>query len=217
VDVKVPPNLRVGYIPGVGDDIPDVLKSIGVDVAIIPARTLPTAELTKFDTIVLGIRAYDYQADVRANNQRLLDFVKHGGTLMVQYIYDTEKFNEGHFAPYPMKLDRNNRDRVVVEDAPVIILAPDSLIFKSPNPISLKDFDGWVQERALYSPTEWDSHYRPLLESKDPDGPPIQGGLLVAQYGKGTYIFNSWAFFRQLPAGVPGAIRLYVNLLNAGH
>jgi hypothetical protein len=214
VDVKVPQNLRVGYIPGVGDDIPDVLKSIGINVTIIPADSLATADLSKFDTIVLGIRSYDSQPAIKANNARLLDFVKNGGTLMVQYIYNTDAING--MTPYPLTLGRNNSDRVVDEEAPVTLLAPDNPLFKSPNPITLKDFDGWVQERALYSPTTWDSHYQPLLESKDSDGPAIKGGVLVAQYGKGTYIWNSWAFFRQLPAGVPGAIRLYVNLLTAG-
>lgn len=214
VDVKVPPNLRVGYIMGVGDDIPEVLRSIGVNVTLIPADSLPTADLTKFDTIVLGIRSYESQPALKANNPRLLDFVKNGGTLMAQYAYNTGSIDG--MTPYPFSLSRSNSDRVVDEDAPVNILAPDNSIFKTPNPISAKDFTGWVQERALYSPTSWDSHYQPLLESKDPDGPAIKGGLLVAQYGKGIYIWNSWAFFRQLPAGVPGAIRLYVNLLSAG-
>jgi hypothetical protein len=214
VDVKVPGSLRVGYIPGVGDDIPSVLKSVGVNVTVVAPNTLKTADLSQFDTIVLGIRSYDSQADVRANNQRLLDFVKNGGTLMVQYLYDVDIFTEGHFAPYPITVERNNQDRVVDEEAPVTILAPDNPVFKTPNAISGADFKGWVQERALYSATSWDSHFQPLLLSQDSDGPPIKGGLLVAQYGKGTYIWNSWAFFRQLPAGVPGAIRLYVNLLS---
>ncbi len=215
VDVKVPSNLRVGYIMGVGDDIPDVLRSIGVNVAIISSDELKSGDLSKYTTIVLGIRSYDSRPDLKANNQRLLEFAKNGGTLMVQYLYNTDAISG--LTPYPFTISRNNSDRVVQEEAPVTILAPENPVFKSPNAISLKDFDGWVQERALYSPTSWDSHYQPLLESKDSDGPSIKGGLLVARYGKGTYIWNSWAFFRQLPAGVPGAIRLYVNLLNAGH
>jgi hypothetical protein len=214
VDVKFPPNLRVGYIMGVGDDIPEVLRSIGVNVTLIAADSLPTADLTKFDTIVLGIRCYESQPALKANNQRLFDFVKNGGALMAQYVYNTDSING--MTPYPLSLSRSNSDRVVDEEAPVTLLNPNSPFFHSPNPITLKDFDGWVQERALYSPTTWDSHYQPLLESKDSDGPAIKGGLLVAPYGKGTYIWNSWAFFRQLPAGVPGAIRLYVNLLSAG-
>ena len=182
VDVKVPQNLRVGYIMGVGDDIPDVLRSIGINVTIIPADSLATADLAKFDTIVLGIRTYDSQPALKANNARLLDFVKNGGTMMVQYIYNTDAING--MTPYPLTLGRNNSDRVVEEDAPVTILASDNPIFKSPNPISLKDFNEWVQERALYSPTTWDSHYQPLLESKDSDGPAIKGGLLVAHTAK---------------------------------
>jgi LmbE family N-acetylglucosaminyl deacetylase len=217
VDVNVPKELKVGYIVGVGDNIPDVLKSVGLDVTILSPEELKSGDLSKYSTIVLGIRAHEAREDVRQNNQRLLAYVKDGGTLMVQYVYQTDQFTEGKFAPYPLTLTRNNRDRVTVEEAPVEILAPNDPVFKSPNPISQKDFEGWVQERALYCPTQWDSRYTPLLSSHDPGDPPEKGGLLVAKYGKGTYIFNSWAFFRQLPAGVPGAIRLYVNLLNAGH
>jgi hypothetical protein len=202
---------------GVGDDIPDVLKSIGVDLTIITPEELKSGDLSKYGTIVLGIRAHEAREDVRQNNQRLLDYAKNGGTLMMQYVYQTEEFVEGKYTPYPFSLSRNNRDRVTVEEAPVEILAPKNPIFQTPNPISQKDFEGWVQERALYCPTQWDSHYTPLLSSHDPGDPPEKGGLLMAKYGKGTYIFNTWSFFRQLPAGVPGAIRLYVNLLNAGH
>jgi hypothetical protein len=217
VDVNVPKNLKVGYIMGAGDDLPDVLASIGLNVKVISPEELKSGDLSSYSTIVLGIRSYEAREDVRQNNPRLLDFVKSGGTLMVQYIYNTDQFNDGHFAPYPMTISRNNRDRVTVEEAPVQILAPDNPVFHTPNQITQKDFDGWVQERALYCPTEWDSHYTPLLSSHDPGDPDEKGGLLIAKYGKGTYIFNAWAFFRQLPAGVPGAIRLYVNLLAAGH
>ena len=217
VDVKVPSGLKVGYVVGVGDDIPDVLKSIGVDLTIITPEELKSGDLSKYGTIVLGIRAHEAREDVRQNNQRLLDYVQNGGTLMVQYVYQTDQFVEGKYAPYPFSLSRNNRDRVTVEEAPVEILAPKDPVFQTPNPISQKDFEGWVQERALYCPTQWDSHYTPLLSSHDPGDPAEKGGLLVAKYGKGTYIFNAWSFFRQLPAGVPGAIRLYVNLLNVGH
>ena len=217
VDVNVPKKLKVGYIMGAGDDIPEVLASVGVDIHTVTPEELKSGDLSKYDTIVLGIRSYEAREDLRDNNQRLLDYVKNGGTLMVQYIYNTEQFNQGHFAPYPMTISRNNKDRVTVEEAPVEILAPDNPVFHTPNQINQKDFEGWVQERALYCPTEWDSHYTSLLSSHDPGDPAEKGGLLIAKYGKGTYIFNAWAFFRQLPAGVPGAIRLYVNLLNAGH
>jgi len=217
VDVNVPKNLKIGYIMGAGDDLPAVLQSLGLNVTLISPEELKSGDLSRYGTIVLGIRAYEAREDLRQNNQRLLDYVKNGGTMMVQYIYQTDQFNEGHFAPYPITISRNNKDRVTVEEAPVEILAPDNPVFHTPNRITLKDFDGWVQERALYCPTEWDSHYTPLLSSHDPGDPDEKGGLLIAKYGKGTYIFNAWAFFRQLPAGVPGAIRLYVNLLAAGH
>jgi hypothetical protein len=217
VDVNLPKDLKIGYIMGAGDDIPDVLKSLGLNVTLISPEELKSGDLSKYSTIVLGIRPYEAREDLRQNNQRLLDYVKDGGTLMVQYIYNTDQFNEGHFAPYPMTISRNNRDRVTVEEAPVEVLDPQNPAFTTPNKITQKDFDGWVQERALYCPTEWDSHYTPLLSSHDPGDPAEKGGLLISKFGKGTYIFNAWAFFRQLPAGVPGAIRLYVNLLTAGH
>jgi len=216
VDVNVPRALKIGYIMGAGDDLPSVLASIGLNVKVITPEEFKSGDLSKYDTIVLGIRPYEAREDLRQNNPRLLDYVKNGGTLMVQYIYNTDQFNEGKFAPYPMTISRNNKDRVTVEQAPVEILDPSNPVFNTPNKITQKDFDGWVQERALYCPTEWDSHYTPLLSSHDPGDPPEKGGLLIAKYGKGTYVFNAWAFFRQLPAGVPGAIRLYVNLLAAG-
>jgi LmbE family N-acetylglucosaminyl deacetylase len=212
VDVKVPQSLKVGYIMGAGDDIPTVLQQIGVKVTLIPAEKLASEDLSGYGTIILGIRAYDTQKDVIANNKKLLDYVSNGGTLMVQYETGVSDFNSGHFTPYPADL---SRARVSVEQAPVEILAPDDPIFHYPNQITEKDFDGWVQERGLYFMDQWDSHFKPLLSSHDPGEPPQKGGLLVAQYGKGIYIYNAYAFFRQLPAGVPGAIRLYVNLLSA--
>jgi LmbE family N-acetylglucosaminyl deacetylase len=214
VDVKVPPGLKVGYIMGAGDDIPTVLKQVGIDVTEIPPNDLPTADLSKFGTIVLGIRAYDTQEAVRTNNQRLLDYVKNGGTLVVQYNSDVNRFNSGHYTPYPFDL---SRDRVSVEEQPVDILAPNDPILKFPNTINAHDFDNWVQERGLYFADNWDSHFQPLLACNDPGEPSRKGGLLRAQYGKGTYIYTGYAFFRQLPAGVPGAVRLFVNLVSAGH
>jgi len=214
VDVNVPKGLKVGYIMGAGDTIPTVLEQIGVSVTAIPGERLASADLSSFQTIVLGIRAYDTQKDVAVNNKKLLDFVSAGGTLVVQYNTGTSDFNNGHFTPYPAQLGRG---RVSVEDAPVEILAPNDSIFHYPNQITQRDFDGWVQERGLYFMTDWDSHFTPLLASHDPGEQPLKGGLLRAPYGRGTYIYDGYAFFRQLPAGVPGAIRLYVNLLSAGH
>jgi len=214
VDVQVPHDLKVGYIMGAGDDIPTVLKQVGMDVTLIPAEKLADEDLGKYGTIVLGIRAYDTQKEVAANNKKLLDFVSAGGTLVVQYNAGTGDFNNGKFTPYPAEL---SRARVSVEEAPVEILAPEDSVFHYPNTITARDFDSWVQERGLYFMDKWDEHFKPLLSSHDPGEDAQKGGLLRAQYGKGTYIYTGYAFFRQLPAGVPGAVRLYVNLLSAGH
>jgi len=132
----------------------------------------------------------------------------------VQYNASVGDFNSGHFTPSRAQL---SRARVSVEEAPVDILAPDDGVFHYPNQITAQDFDGWVQERGLYFMDQWDEHFKPLLSCHDPGEEPQKGGLLRAQYGKGLYIYTGYAFFRQLPAGVPGAIRLYVNLLSAGH
>ncbi len=214
VDVKAPKGLKVGYIMGAGDDIPTVLKQVGMDVTLIDPGKLPAEDLSRYGTIVLGIRAYDTQKDVVTNNKKLLDFVAAGGTLVVQYNTGVADFNGGHFTPYSAEL---SRARVSVEDAPVEILAPDDPVFQTPNKITARDFDGWVQERGLYFMDKWDDHLQALLACHDPGEGPQKGGLLKAQYGKGTYIYVGYAFFRQLPAGVPGAVRLYVNLLSAGH
>jgi LmbE family N-acetylglucosaminyl deacetylase len=214
VDVKVPKDLRVGYIMGAGDDIPTVLSQIGMKVTLIPADKLASEDLSQYQTIVLGIRAYDTQKDLAASNKKLLDFVYDGGTLVGQYETGVADFNKGKFTPFPAQL---SRARVSVEEAAVEILAPDNGVFHYPNQITEHDFDGWVQERGLYFMDQWDNNFKPLLASHDPGESPQKGGLLRAQYGKGTYIYTGYAFFRQLPAGVPGAIRLYVNLLSAGH
>ena len=212
VDVKVPESLAVGYIMGAGDDIPAVLRDAGVDVKIISPEELATGDLKRYSTIVLGIRAYDVRDDVRKNNPRLLEYVDGGGTLIVQYNADIQQFNEGKFAPYPTTL---SRDRVTMEEAPVTILEPNDEIFDTPNEIAPADFSGWVQERGLYFMKDWDPRYTALLETHDTGEPEMKGGLLKTTYGKGTYIYCGYAFFRQLPSGVPGAVRLFVNLLTA--
>jgi LmbE family N-acetylglucosaminyl deacetylase len=217
VDVKVPRDLEIGYIMGAGDDIPTVLEQIGMKVTMIPADNLASQDLSKYQTIVLGIRAYDTQKGVIDNNKRLLGFVENGGRLVVQYntlgsFGVPIDFNSGKYTPYPTTL---SRARVSVEEAPVTILDPANPIFHSPNEITQKDFEGWVQERGLYFMSQWDSNFTPLLESHDPGEGEQKGGLLLAHYGKGTYIYTGYAFFRQLPAGVPGAVRLFVNLVGS--
>ncbi|MBV8051242.1 MAG: hypothetical protein JOZ80_08650 [Acidobacteriaceae bacterium] len=213
VDVNVPKNLRVAYIMGAGDDIPSVLKQIGMNVSLISAEKLGTENLGQYDTVVLGIRANDTQKEIAENHQKLLDYVSRGGTLLMQYNTGVADFNKDDLTPYHAQL---SRVRVSVEEAPVQILAPDSPVFRYPNRIAESDFQGWVQERGLYFMDKWDDHFQPLLASHDPGEPEQKGGLLMAHYGKGIYIYTGYAFFRQLPAGVPGAIRLYVNLLSAG-
>ena len=199
---------------GAGDDIPTVLKQIGMDVSIVPAEKLATEDLFKYGTIVLGIRAYDTQKDLIANNNKLINYVSNGGTLVVQYNAGVADFNKENLTPYPAQL---SRERVTVEEAPVEILEPQNEIFHYPNQITQPDFDGWVQERGLYFMDKWDPHFTPLLSCHDPGQPDQKGGLLRARFGSGTYIYTGYAFFRQLPDGVPGAVRLFVNLLSAGH
>ena len=212
VDVKIPAGLRVGYIMGAGDDIPAVLRQIGMDVTTIAPEKVASEDLSRYGTIVLGIRAYDTQKEIADNNKKLLDYVFAGGTLIVQYNASAADFNKGKFTPYPAQI---SRARVTVEETPVQILAPEDGVFHTPNEITARDFDGWVQERGLYFMDQWDGAFTPLLSCHDPGEPEQKGGLLRARYGKGTYIYAGYAFFRQLPAGVPGAIRLYVNLLSA--
>lgn len=214
VDVKLSPNLKVGYIMGAGDEIPTVLSSLGVNTALITSQELAAGDLMRYDTIVVGIRAYDVRTDVREHNRRLLDYVNQGGTLIVQYNQSVSIFNEGHYTPYPATL---SSARVSVEEMPVEVLERQNPVFSYPNKITDKDFDNWIQERGLYFMGQWDDHFQPLLSCHDPGEQPQKGGLLMAHYGKGIYIYSGYAFFRQLPAGVPGAIRLFVNLLNAGH
>jgi LmbE family N-acetylglucosaminyl deacetylase len=214
VDVKLPGQIRVGYIMGTGDEIPSVLQSVGLNTSIITPQELASGDLGRYGTIVVGIRAYDTRTDVREHNRRLLDYVNRGGTLIVQYNQSTGAFNDGHYTPYPAT---EANLRVSVEEQPVEILAPEEQVFNWPNKISQKDFDGWVQERGLYFMSQWDAQFKPLLACNDPAEPPQKGGLLLAHYGKGIYIFSAYGFSRQLPAGVPGAIRLFVNLVSAGH
>lgn len=214
VDVKLPPNLHVGYIMGAGDEIPSVLQSVGLNTTLITPQELATGDLSRYGTIVVGIRAYDTRTDIREHNRRLLDYVNRGGTLIVQYNQSVGLFNDGHYTPYSATAANL---RVSVEEQPVEILAPEEQVFNWPNKIGAKDFDGWVQERGLYFMSQWDPQFKPLLACNDPGEPPQKGGLLLAHYGKGIYIYSAYGFSRQLPAGVPGAIRLFVNLVSAGH
>ncbi|MCI0338708.1 MAG: PIG-L family deacetylase [Acidobacteria bacterium] len=209
-DVQVASGLKVGYIMGSGDDGPEVLSQLGVNVKVIGPAELASGDLSVYDTIILGIRVYEVNDDVIANNKRLLDYVANGGTMIVQY--NKEEFTRGNFAPYPVKMTRGVR--VTDENAPITVLVPDHQLFNYPNKITEKDWHGWVQERGLYFLNEWDPRYTALLAAPDENGNLLKGGQLIAQYGKGNYLFTGYAWFRQFPAGVPGAYRLFANLVS---
>ncbi|HET7453363.1 MAG TPA: NEW3 domain-containing protein, partial [Thermoanaerobaculia bacterium] len=212
LDLAVPPDLSIGYVRGAEDTIPEFLQQLGIRVHLLGAEELEKGNLSAYPTIVTGPRAYDVRADLRAANGRLLDYVRAGGRLVVQYNSGTRALNAGNYFPYPAKFPDDNA-RVTVEDSPVEMLAPEDRIWSSPNRITPRDFDGWVQERGLYFLGEWATQYTPLLSMHDPDEPPLRGGLLTARFGKGTYIFTAESWFRELPEGVPGAIRIFVNLI----
>ncbi len=199
----------IGYVMGSGDDLPGGLRQLGYTVTLLSDDDLETADLSRFTAIVAGIRAYNTRPRLKVLNRRLLDYVEKGGRYVVQY-QTTNDLVVDAFGPYPFKL---SRERVTVEEAPVT--AVPNAVLAGPNRIAAADFDGWVQERGLYFAGTWDAKYETPLSSHDPDEPERKGGLLVARYGKGTFTYTGYAFFRQIPAGVPGAIRLFVNLLEA--
>jgi LmbE family N-acetylglucosaminyl deacetylase len=209
VDVKVPSDLKIGYIMGTGDDVPSALEEIGVHPHLLSTTDLETGDLSGFDAIVVGIRAYSARPDLAAATPRLLDYVQKGGTVVVQY--QSQQFP----APYPITLGRNP-EKVVDETAAVTLLDPQNSLFTAPNRITPADFDGWVEERGHSFLASWSSQYTPLTETHDPGQDPQKGGLLLARYGKGTWIYVAYAVYRQLPEGVPGAYRLLANLVSAG-
>jgi LmbE family N-acetylglucosaminyl deacetylase len=210
IDLQVAP-VKVGYVMGAGDEVPEAIRRMGIDVTMLDADMLATGDLSQFDTIVVGIRASETRPDFVANNGRLRQYVERGGTLIVQY--QQGEYIERNMAPYPVSQKGN--PRVTDETAPVRILAPGHPVFNFPNRITQDDFNGWVQERNLYAFADFDrQRYTPLLESADPGEPPQQGGQLYAEVGKGRYVYTAYAWFRQLPAGVPGAYRQFANLIS---
>ena len=207
VDLDVAP-VSVGYIMGSGDGVPDAIRRMGLEVALLDADTLATGDLSSYDTIVVGIRASQTRPDFVANHGRLLDYVWRGGTLIVQY--QQRDYVARGLPPYPAEM----QSRVTDETAPVRILEPDHPAFNFPNAITEEDWAGWVQERNLYGFTSFDERYVPLLESADPNEPPRRGGQVYAALGDGHYVYTAYSWFRELPAGVPGAYRLFANLLS---
>ena len=211
--IALPAVSRVGYVRGASDRVPEALRAVGVPLELLDADSLARGDLSRYDAIVIGSRAYETDPALVANNGRVLDYARGGGLVIVQY--QQYAFVDGGFAPYSLRIARPH-DRVTDETAPVIALDPAHAVFRYPNEIGADDWRGWVQERGLYFAREWDSTYVPLLETHDGAGPELRGGLLVAPLGRGTYVYTGLSFFRQLPAGVPGAYRLVANLLGLG-
>jgi hypothetical protein len=227
----------VGYVRGAADRVPEALSDVGVPLTLLSPQILERGNLDRYDAIIVGPRAYETDLALVENNRRLLAYVRRGGLLIVQY--QQHRFFNGGFAPYALKVggpplrigagpsERGpgsatrstqpvSHDRVVDERAPVRRLQPNHPLFRAPNRLSAADWDGWIQERGLYFARSWDRRYRPVLETHDPGEAPLSGGLLVATVGKGTYVYTGLSFFRQLPAGIPGAFRLFANLLALG-
>ncbi|MCH9650612.1 MAG: PIG-L family deacetylase [Deltaproteobacteria bacterium] len=212
-DLLLPELTRVGYIRGASDRVPEALLQVGVPLEVLSNEVLAVGDLTVFDVIVVGSRAYETDPALGQVNDRLLDYARAGGTLVVQY--QQYQFVRGGFAPYPLEIGRPH-GRVTDESAPVALLQPGHSILQGPNPLGQSDWDAWVQERGLYFPETWHEAYTPLLSMADPGGSEQRGSLLVASLGEGTYVYTGLAFFRQLPAGVPGAFRLFLNILALG-
>jgi LmbE family N-acetylglucosaminyl deacetylase len=211
--INVPAHLGVGYISAEGEPIPDALKRLGITVEMLDTAALAFGELSKYDAIVVGVRAYELRPELAEANKRLLDYVFEGGTLVVQYNRDNI-WDKLQPAPYRAKIG-SPTPRITDENAAVEFLKADDSLLNQPNKISEADFQNWVQERGLYYWGEFDSRYTSLLAMHDPGEKDLNGGLVYAKYGKGTYIYTGLAFFRELPEGVPGAYRLFVNLLSA--
>jgi LmbE family N-acetylglucosaminyl deacetylase len=214
IDVKTTPNLLVGYVMGVGDQVPAAIEQLGARVEMVGADDLAWGDLSRFDCIVTGVRAYERRDDLRANNSRLLEYVRNGGTMIVQY--NKFEFNDAQYGPYPAKVSSN---RITDEGAPVKVLEPENRVFTRPNRIAPSAWDGWVQERGLYFLGEKDPRYKDLVQMEDqfPYNRGVKDGALVeADYGKGKWVYVGLNFWRQLPQGIDGAYQLFANLLSLG-
>jgi LmbE family N-acetylglucosaminyl deacetylase len=201
---------QIGYLAGAGDEIPQVLEQIGYNVKVLEPGDVTPENLRRFDAVVLGIRIYNTQNRIVDLQRKLLEYVQAGGVVVAQY-NTTAELKTKDIGPYPLEI---SRDRVTDENAEVRILAPDHPVLNKPNKITAEDFKGWVQERGLYFPNKWDPRWTAILSCNDPGEKPMDGGLLVAKYGKGYFVYTGYSWFRQLPAGVPGACRLFANLVS---
>jgi hypothetical protein len=190
--------------------VPASLQNFGISVTFLGPADLASANLSGFDAILLGVRTYAARPDLSTYNQRLIDYVRNGGVVIVQY--NTPEFYK-NYGPYPYQMSEEPEE-VTDEESKVTILKPDNPTFSWPNKITKADFCGWIEERGSKFMRSWDPHYEALLETHDPSQPPQRGGLLYAKYGKGIYIYNAYAFYRELPGGVPGAYRIMANMLS---
>ncbi|HXI22124.1 MAG TPA: hypothetical protein VNH46_13610, partial [Gemmatimonadales bacterium] len=247
--LALPPLRHVAYLRGAADRVPEALESVGLPLELITGADLARLNLSRFDAIIIGPRAYETDADLLANNDRLLAYARAGGLVVTQY--QQYGYFLGGYAPWTLTVGNRmpasltsttlatsrplghqapppatgtgpegpvpgGHDRVTDETAPVLVVDSLSPILRVPNRIGPADWDGWVQERGLYFAHSWDPRWKPVLEMHDPGEGPLEGGLLVTRVGKGTYVYTGLSFFRQLPAGVPGAYRLFANLLGLG-
>jgi hypothetical protein len=208
------PRGPIAYVRGAGDRVPEALAAVGLDLDVLDGAAIGTTDLSRFTTVVVGSRAYETDAALGRNNARLLEYVRRGGHVVVQY--QQYEYVRGAYAPFELSIARPH-DRVTDETAPVRVLEPGHAAFREPNPIAPEDWADWPQERGLYFAGTWDARWVPLIEVADPGMPALRGGLLVARYGEGTYIYTGLSFFRAIPAGVPGAYRLFANLLALGN
>ena len=214
LDITVAPGLQVGYVMGVGDKVPEAIEQLGAHVTLLDAGMLASGDLSQFDVIVLGVRAYERRQDLRAHNQRLLDYATGGGTVIVQY--QRTEFNQAQYGPYPAK---TTSERVTDENAPIDVLVPEHPLFNTPNRIGPETWQGWVQERGTYFLGERDPRYVDLVRSQDPfpyNAGPKTGILVEARVGRGRWIYTGLGLWRQLPAGTDGAYRLMANLISLG-
>ena len=203
---------KIGYLMGAGDELPESLRQVGYQVDVLQPEKLDSKRLKNYDAVVLGIRAFNTVEALKFRKKALEEYARQGGVVVIQYNTSFGLVDEG-IAPFPITL---SRERVTVEEAPVSILEPGHPVFNAPNKITAADFEGWVQERGLYFADDWSPEWVPLLASHDPGEEPLEGGLLVARVGKGYYVYTGYSWFRQLPAGVPGAFRIFANLLSLG-
>jgi alpha-galactosidase-like protein len=203
---------HVGYVPGAGDDVPAALEQMGYEVTSLASADLTPERLRGLDAVVIGIRAFNVRKDLAEHLSALFAYVQAGGTVVTQY-NTLDGLRDNWLAPFQLHL---SRERVTDEHAPVTILAPEHPVLTTPNRITAADFEGWVQERGLYFPDRWDERFTAILAASDAGETPLRGGLLVARHGQGYFVYTSLSWFRQLPEAVPGAYRLFANLVSLG-